>query len=157
MSGDLHTKARRLMAEARVEGISGEDQEWLDRHLPDCPDCEQFAKTTGRAVDCLRAFAVTLPPALASRTQARVYLRASAMRERRNIGWGFWAGCGVSWAVGIASAPYVWRGFEWLGEAAGLPALLWKTGFVLWWTVPALIAAAAALLDRSGGDWFRTR
>ncbi|HUI81787.1 MAG TPA: hypothetical protein VLY24_27885 [Bryobacteraceae bacterium] len=157
MSDDLHARAKRLIAEARVEGISGEDREWLERHLAQCSDCERLANATGRALDSLRALSIPLPPALVSRTQARVYLRAREMRGARRTGWAMWAACGVSWAAGIASAPYVWRGFEWLGHAAGLPALVWKFGFVLWWTVPALVATAAALLDRTDVNWFRTR
>jgi len=157
MSEDLHVRASRLIAQERVEGISGGDREWLDQHLAGCPDCDRLANATESAVRSLRSFSVPLPPALASRTQLRVFLRASEMRERRSAGWAAWAACGVSWAVGIASAPYVWRGFEWLGQLAGVPPLLWKMGFVLWWTVPALVATAAVLLDRADLERFRTR
>jgi hypothetical protein len=157
MNNDLHVRAGRLIAEDRVEGISGGDREWLDQHLADCPGCNRLASATGSALESLRSLSVPLPPALASRTQMRVYLRASQMRERRGAGWAAWAACGVSWAVGIASAPYVWRGFEWLGHEAGLPPLLWKMGFVLWWTVPALLATVAALLDRGDVERYRTR
>jgi anti-sigma factor RsiW len=157
MSDDLHRKARHLIADAQIEGISSEERVWLNRHLEECPNCEQSVKATDQALDALRALSIPLPPDLASRTQMRVYLRAREMRSRRQAGWMVWTACGISWAAGIASAPYVWRGFEWLGHQAGLPSLLWKTGFVLWWTVPAVVAMAAALLDRSYVDWFRTR
>jgi hypothetical protein len=157
MSHDAHGKASRLIAEERVEGISAGERAWLEQHLAGCAACARLASETGRALDSLRAVSVPLPPALASRTQLRVYLRASEMRERRGAGWALWAACAVSWAAGIASAPYVWRGFEWLGHQAGLPPLLWKAGFALWWTVPALLAAAAALFDRSDGERFWTR
>jgi anti-sigma factor RsiW len=157
MNDDLHVRAGRLIAAERVEGISGGDREWLDRHLAQCPDCQRLANATDNALASLRALSVPLPPALASRTQLRVYLRAREMRERRSAGWLLWTACGVSWAAGIASAPYVWRGFEWLGHQAGLPPLLWKMGFALWWTVPALLATIAVLLDRSDVERYRTR
>lgn len=157
MNNDPHVRAGRLIAEARVEGISSGDREWLDHHLAHCPDCARLASATERALESLRALSVPLPPALASRTQLRVYLRAREMRERRSAGWALWAACGISWAVGIASSPYIWRGFEWLGHQAGLPSLLWKMGFALWWAVPALLATAAALLDRSDVEKYRTR
>ncbi len=157
MINDLHARAGRLIAEERVEGISGGDREWLDQHLAACPDCQRLAQATDGALGSLRAISIPLPPALASRTQLRVYLRANEMRERRSTGWAMWAACGISWAAGIASAPYVWRGFEWLGRHAGLPAMMWKMGVVLWWAVPALLAVAAALLDRSDVERYRTR
>ena len=157
MSGDVHAKARRLLAEAHIEGISSEDREWLDDHIEHCAACGQLAQATGQAIDSWRAVSVSLPPALATRAQMRVYLRARELRKRRTSGWALWAACGISWAAGIASAPYIWRGFEWVGHEVGLPSLLWKMGFVLWWTVPALVATAAALLDPWDGDWFRTR
>jgi hypothetical protein len=157
MSGDTHGKAGRLIAAERVEGISDGDRGWLEQHLAGCPECTRLASETGSALDSLRALSVPLPPALASRTQLRVYLRAREMRERRGAGWALWAACGVSWAAGIASAPFVWRGFEWLGHQTGLPPLLWKFGFALWWTVPALLAAVAVFVDRLDGESFRSR
>ena len=157
MSRETHGRAYRLIAEERVEGLVDADREWLSQHLSECPECEQRARATENALASLRALSVPMPPALASRTQLRVYLRAGQIQERRGIGWMFWAACGVSWAAGIASAPYVWRAFDWLGHEAGLPALVWKTGFALWWTAPAVVAAVAALLDRSDLEWFRTR
>lgn len=157
MNNDLHARTGRLILEERVEGISAADREWLDQHLAHCPDCKRLANATESAIESLRSISVPLPPALASRTQLRLYLRFGEMRARRSAGWAAWAACGVSWAVGFASAPYIWRGFEWLGHQAGLPPLLWKMGFVLWWMVPALLAAAAALLDRSDVERYRTR
>lgn len=157
MNNDLHVRASRLIAEERVEGISAGDREWLDQHLADCPECKRLASATDNALESLRSLSVPLPPALASRTQLRLYLRSGEMRERQGAGWAAWVACGVSWAVGIASAPYIWRGFEWLGQHAGLPPLLWKMGFALWWTVPALLATIAVLLDRSDVEGYRNR
>jgi len=154
VNGDCHGKARHLIARDRVEGIPRDDREWLDGHLAQCPECAGVADDTERALRWLRAVAVPLPPALASRAQLRVYLRA---QERRPVRWVPWAACAVSWAAGIASSPYVWRGFEWLGRETGLPPLLWKTGFALWWAVPALLAAGAVWLEKSQGEGFRTR
>src|SRR6202050_3357641 len=45
-----------------------------------------------------------------------------------------WAMCGASWVAGAATAPYVWRGLEWFGHRAGLPDLVWKMGFGVWWS-----------------------
>jgi hypothetical protein len=65
--------------------------------------------------------------------------------------------CALSWAFGIASARYVWRLFEWFGERTGIPKLVWELGFGLWWTIPALFAAAVLLMESSRrgeqADW----
>ena len=57
--------------------------------------------------------------------------------------------CAVSWVFGIASAPYVWRLFEWFGERTGAPKIIWEIGFGLWWIIPALFAVIVLLLERA--------
>ena len=157
MNGDVHRKARRLAAQDRVEGIAAGDREWLDRHLERCAECSGFAGETDEALRSLRSFPVALPPELAGRTRLRVYLRVRDLQGQRSGQWAAWAACGVSWAVGIASAPYVWRGCEWLGHRVGLPSLMWKMGFALWWAVPALLVAGALLIERLNGERYRIR
>jgi hypothetical protein len=39
--------------------------------------------------------------------------------------------------LGVASAPLVWRTFQWIGVHAELPNLIWETAFALWWLLPA--------------------
>jgi hypothetical protein len=58
--------------------------------------------------------------------------------------------CGASWIAGAATAPYVWRALEWLGHRAGLPDLVWKMGFGVWWALPAIIAAAILFAETAG-------
>ncbi len=146
MSQDAHQSAERLILQEQVEGLSAGEREWLDRHLEDCPQCARIADATNRALRRFRALPVPVPAALASRTQARVYLRGREVRQRRST-WALWAACAVSWVLGIGSAPYVWRVFRWLGDYTGLPAPLWKAGVALWWAVPALLAVAVLLLE----------
>ncbi len=148
MTEDVHLSAERLILREHVEHISPQEREWLDRHLENCPDCTRLAGATGQALQSLRAVSIPLPPALASRTQLRVYLRAQERRERERGGWVLWTSCGLSCAIGIASAPYVWRAFEWIGHRTGLPALAWQSGFAMWWALPALLAVAIVLIDR---------
>ena len=156
MSG-AHTRARKLIAGARVEGISAADREWLDRHLLACPDCMSVCEESDRAIRSLRAVPVPVPPELAARTRMRVYLRLQEKHERRRGAWAMWAVCGVSWAAGIASSPYIWRGFEWVGHQAGLPPLVWKMGVVMWWAAPALLAAAGFWIEKSNWERYRMR
>jgi hypothetical protein len=156
MSDDLHTAAARLILQEQVEGITAEESEWLDQHLEQCADCAPLARRTAEALRSLRAVSIPLPPGLAERAQLRVYWRAEELEERSRDAWTMWVACGIAWILGILAAPLVWRGFEWIGGLAGLPSLVWETGFVVWWTVPALVAAIV-LIARFGAAGQRER
>lgn len=146
MSEDvLHTHARQLIVQERVEDLSTEDREWLSRHLEACAECAGYRASADRALRSFRSVSVQLNPSLASQTQLLVRLRALEMSEQKPRRWALWVSCALSWILGAASAPFVWRGFEWIGHRASLPNLVWEMGFVLWWAVPALAAAGVML------------
>jgi hypothetical protein len=147
MSANAHAKAQSLILKDWVEGVPAEERAWLDAHLAGCVECARLAGTTSEAVRSLRSASVTLPPGLADRTKLRVYLRAREGRPS-DARW-LWIGCGASWAMGLASAPLVWRGLEWIGHAARLPDLVWRMGFAFWWTLPALITAGILLIRQA--------
>jgi predicted anti-sigma-YlaC factor YlaD len=147
MSENLHARAEKLIAQERIEGISQAECGWVAAHLRECPACAQIAQQTDNALRTLRAMPIPLPRGLAARTQFRVQLRAQEMREREPKRRVLWIMCAMSWALGIATAPYVWRAFEWTGEHLGVPKLVWEMGFGLWWTIPAVIAAAVVLME----------
>lgn len=159
MSAELHARAEKLIAQERVEGISQAEHEWLGAHLQECVRCAEDARQTERALRSLRTIAISLPSGLASRTQFRVQLRLQEMREREPKRRALWAACAISWIFGIASAPYVWRLFQWFGERTGVPKLVWQLGFGLWWTIPALFAAMVFLMENvkqgERSDWMR--
>jgi predicted anti-sigma-YlaC factor YlaD len=147
MNENLHARAEKLIAQERIEGISQPEREWLAAHLRECAACAQVAQQTSNALSVLRGMPISLPRGLAARTQFRVQLRAQEMREREPKRRLLWIMCAMSWALGIATAPYVWRAFEWVGDRIGLPRLIWEMGFGLWWTIPALVAAAVVLME----------
>jgi sterol desaturase/sphingolipid hydroxylase (fatty acid hydroxylase superfamily) len=150
MSDNLHTRAEQLIAQERIEEISATEREWLGKHLDECAACSNVANEMGRAIASLRGVHVDLPRGLASRTQMRVRMRAEELRQhspKRSL---LWAITAMSWALGVATAPWVWRGFAWVGEHTGLPKPLWQIGFVLWWAIPAMIAAVAVILEKKG-------
>jgi hypothetical protein len=147
MNENLHARAEKLIAQERIEGITQSERDWLAVHLCECQACAQVAQQTNDALRVLRAVHVSLPRGLAERTRFRVQLRAQEMREREPKRRILWIMCAMSWALGIATAPYVWRAFEWIGDRMGLPRLLWEMGFGLWWTIPALVAAAVVLME----------
>ncbi|HMD08645.1 MAG TPA: hypothetical protein VKH63_13985 [Candidatus Acidoferrum sp.] len=147
MNENLHARAEKLIAQERIEGISQAERDWLVSHLRECPACAQVAQQTNNALRALRGMPIPLPRGLAARTQFRVQLRAQEMREREPKRRVLWIMCAMSWGLGIATAPYVWRAFEWTGQHLGVPKLVWEMGFGLWWTIPALIAAAVVLME----------
>jgi hypothetical protein len=158
MNEEMHARAEQLIAQERVEGISSADQRWLQQHLAECAACAARAGATERAIRSLRGLSVMLPPGLASRTQFRVRMRAQQLRSEPR--WRLvWAACGISWAFGAATAPYVWRGLEWAGHRLGMPNFVWELGFGLWWALPAAVVAAILLMTDAGrkneGDWNR--
>jgi len=149
MSKELHVRAEQLIAQERIEGISAADQQWLRQHLAECERCAALADTTEQAIRSLRGISVAIPKTLASRTQFRVRLRAQQLRGEPR--WRMvWAACGISWAFGAATAPYVWRGLEWAGHRMGLPNIVWELGFGLWWALPAAVVAVILLIENAG-------
>ena len=103
-----------------------------------------------QALRSLRTLSISVPRELAARTQFRVRLRAQELQAREPRWRLIWAMCGASWVAGAATAPYVWRGLEWIGHRTGMPDLVWKMGFGVWWALPAIVAAAVLLME--GGE-----
>jgi hypothetical protein len=159
MSENIHQRALQLIARARVEGMPETDTAWLRAHLEGCDSCAAHARQTDRSLRSLRSVAIPLPDGLARRTQFRVRLRALELREREPKRRALWFACGVSWIFGGVSTPYVWSLFQWFGQRAGLPKVVWEVGFGLWWTIPALFAVAVLLMEkvRQGDEpaWMR--
>jgi anti-sigma factor RsiW len=150
MNDGMHERAERLIAQERVEGISADERKWLGAHLAECAACAARRNATEQAIRSLRGLSVPLPRALASRTQMRVRLRAQQMRAVEPRWRMVWAACGVSWAFGALTAPYVWRALEWIGHRVGLPDFVWEMGFGLWWALPAAIVAMILLMENAG-------
>ena len=149
MNETLHQRAQRLLAESLVEGIATPDQAWLGQHLRECADCAREAAATQEALQALRGVPVAVPRDLVARTQLRVHLRAQEANESSRGGLLLWIITAASWLLGVLSAPLVWRGFAWFGGHFGVPRLALVMVFVLWWTVPALVAVAAVLYQRT--------
>jgi predicted anti-sigma-YlaC factor YlaD len=145
--GNIHERAQQLISQERIEGIPASENIWLATHLQECESCTNFARNTSAALRSLQTIPIALPAGLAERTQFRVGLRAQQLRQHEPRRRALWIAAGVSWVTGVASAPFVWRLFAWLGEQAGVPKLVWEMGFGLWWAVPALLAAVVLLSE----------
>jgi hypothetical protein len=150
IDGDLHERARRLIDKERVEGLASPEQRWLGDHLGMCEACAGLMAATDAALRALRTAPVAVPRGLAASAQFVVRRRAEELRVQHTRNVALAAGCALSWLVGVASAPLVWRIFAWLGGAFDLPRTVWILGFALWWFVPAAAAACVVL-------WYRAR
>lgn len=148
MTRDSHQRASQLLAQRRVESLSREDAQWLTAHLAECESCVVAESQISEALSALRTMQIDVPRNLASRTQLRVRLRADELREVAPANRLIWAVAAMSWILGLATAPFVWRGFEWIGAHTGAPKLILQFGFVLWWGLPALLAAGVVLWKR---------
>lgn len=153
--GDTHARAQALIAKERIEGLASGEQEWLGEHLRECARCSADATATQQALRSLRTVRVPVPRDMAARTQFRVRLRAQQLFAREPRWRLIYMMCGASWVAGAATAPYIWRGLEWIGHRAGLPDFVWKMGFGVWWALPAIVAGAILLMEageRSAAD-----
>jgi anti-sigma factor RsiW len=154
MNENLHERARQLLAESIVEGLRPADETWLREHLAACSACAQEAAAAQNILLALRAVPVSVPRDLAARTQLRVRLRAQQSSPSETGSFWLWAVTAASWLLGVFSAPLVWRAFAWLGANIGLPKLALEIGFVLWWTVPPLLAAGIILHQKAlAAEW----
>lgn len=148
MTNDLHVRAQELIAQQQVESLSSDNERWLNAHLAECESCAAEQRQLRESLSALRSMHLDLPANLASRAQFRVRMRAEELREKEPAKKFVWAIAAVSWALGVSTAPWVWHGIEWLGQTTGAPRLLLQAGFVLWWSVPPMLAAWAALSDK---------
>jgi hypothetical protein len=149
MTENIHQRAQQLFSQSLVEGLSRDDQNWLDAHLRDCAVCATQTESTRALLHAFRTVSVAVPRDLAARTQLRVRLRAQEAAQTSNGNALLWIITAASWLLGILSAPLVWRIFAWAGARFDLPKLVLEFGFVLWWTVPALVAVAVVLHQRT--------
>ena len=92
---------------------------------------------------------MSVPGDLAARTRLRVRLRAQEFSRTANGSLWLWLVTAASWVLGVLSAPLVWKIFSWMGSSFGVPKLALEMGFILWWTVPALVAVGVVLHQRA--------
>ena len=148
MTENLHERAQQLSAKALIEGLAPAEEAWLREHRASCAECAQEAANLQEALGALRSVAVLVPRDLASRTQLRVRLRAQEISHAAGGSFWLWMVTAASWLLGVFSAPLVWKLFAWAGGNFGVPKLVVQAGFILWWTVPALVAVSVVLYRR---------
>src|SRR5258707_5261036 len=128
MNSDLHARAQKLIAQQIIEPVSSDDERWLNAHLAECESCAAEQRQLRDSLSAVRTMHLDLPSNLASRTQFRVRMRAEQLREKEPAKKLIWAIAAVSWVLGLATAPLVWRGVGWLGQTTGAPKLILHAG-----------------------------
>ncbi len=156
MIEDVHHKAKRLILESRIKDLSRSDQILLDKHLSICPVCRKYRDGTDAAIVSLRNTSVGVDPELVRSTQQLVRARARDLNSRTDLNpVAAWITAIVTLIWMAATVPYLWRGFEWIGNRSGIPDFIWQMGFGLWWLLPALVLAAVLASQSSPNGAYR--
>jgi predicted anti-sigma-YlaC factor YlaD len=154
MTGNPHDEAQELIALG--DGLSDPQQVWLRAHLDECEACRHYAEAANGVVRALRSLPLAADARLVRATQMRVRFHASRLRETRERMWLVGMAClGVGLSATL-TLPLLWRLFAWMGEGAGVPTLVWQTGFMFFFVAPALVVSVLLLargthLTNNGG------
>ena len=81
MQVDPHERARFLVDETLVAGISSEDEVWLRGHVEDCAECARFANAGTHVVRTLRSISFDVDPETNARVQRAMIARAESRRR----------------------------------------------------------------------------
>jgi hypothetical protein len=148
-NNDGHERARRLIALAGPEALSGADQRssnaWLAAHLETCASCRAFAENAVETIHGLRVIPIVAERSLVSTTQMRVRRRALELQRHRERLWLVSVSCTAVTLCALLSTVALWRGFEWLGARAQLVSSVWQVGFLVFCVMPALLAGILLL------------
>jgi hypothetical protein len=138
MNANEHERAMELIFRRDVEGVGGDEGQWLESHLAACQDCAGFALAMSDTAQALRSFPVMASSSLVETTKARVHARAEQLRERdarRFL-------IAISFAMGVVvstlSAYAWWKVGGWMVERFSLPSVIVGPGLVLFWLLPAI-------------------
>jgi predicted anti-sigma-YlaC factor YlaD len=144
MTRDAHVEARELIALGK--GLTDAQQVWLRAHMNECEACRQYSDGVNGVLRTLRSLPLAADARLVRATQMRVRFHASRLREARERMWLVGMAClGVGLSATL-SVPFLWRLFAWMGERAGVSALVWQTGFMFFFIAPGLVVSVLLLV-----------
>jgi hypothetical protein len=90
MNNDFHQRARILIDQARVAGISQEEESWLKNHTIGCTECRAYAEITARVIQGLGSFSFDMDPGLTANVQKAITRAAETARSHPSFVAGFW-------------------------------------------------------------------
>ena len=144
MKSENHERARTLLTTGHVEGISSAERQWLETHLAVCPECSDEAAALNATLRSLRAVSISARPDAVRKARLAVHHRAEELRVKRERSAPMWIAVAVSTMWAILTTPYIWSAFAWMGRWLRLSNVVWETGFLMWWFLPATFLSAIA-------------
>lgn len=138
MPNDTHERARDLVERSAVEGLTPQEQRWLDGHLSQCGQCSQFAELSARAVRALGGFAFQVDPGASLQVQQMVRARAeqlAASPAGRLRALAFPIALGLT----VVGSMAMWQVAGLLAARWNVPPEAWHAAFVAAWVVPSAV------------------
>ncbi|MBA3912305.1 MAG: zf-HC2 domain-containing protein [Acidobacteriales bacterium] len=151
MKADIHQQIQELIATGEIEKLSGERRARVQEHLDSCEVCRGFGEAIGGVERALHSVGIAAGAALVSSTRARVHHRAVQLEQQQQRLWMVSMGALLVVLSTVLTTPVLFSAFAWMGNALGLPDLVWKFSFVWFWTAPALLVSV--LLSARGAHW----
>jgi hypothetical protein len=146
MQNEPHARARLLMDQAAMEGISPDEQRWLHSHMEGCAECGRYGELSRRAIRALDSFAFDLDREAAARVQAATQSRADLLAASEWHGRRLWIGTAVALLLTGAGSMAMWQPAVWLAGRWNLPTPEWQIGFVTFWLLPSALLGALPVL-----------
>jgi hypothetical protein len=145
MSREPHERARELLL---GDPPSAADQRWLEEHLAGCTDCRDLLARTEEVRRALRGLGLGAAAGMAERTKLRVRLYREELHERTQRQWLLTGAVGLAVFSSWLLAPALWIAARWAAQLAGVASPVGVMAFFAAWTLPAVLAAAAAVAVR---------
>lgn len=146
---DVHVEVREIMLQSRAERAarSMEQETLLQNHISECAECAQAMEaiqTSLREVQAVSA-SIAADTLLVRSTQLRVRARARELKKQEDLMRPLGVAAAVAFVWAVASIPFVWQGFQWLGSRGNLPDMVWVSGFLAMTLMPAAAVGTIAL------------
>lgn len=155
MPAEPHARARLLLDQAMMEGISPDEQRWLNSHTDECAECSRYGELSRRAIRALDSFAFELDPAAAFRMEDAIRRRANWLASNEFHGRRFIIGAVAAMLLTIAGSIAMWQPAAWLAGRWNLPSPAWQIGFAMFWLLPSILLGILPLFRaRLMGDHF---
>jgi len=140
MQNDFHRRARLLIDQAHVVGISPEEESWLNIHTINCTECRDYAEITERVIQGLGSFSFEVDPGLTERVQKALTRSAEAVATSHVVRQKFFSGAVISLLLTLVGSLASWEAAALVAAQIHISPWTWKTGVVLW-SLPSLCVA----------------